>query len=65
MRDKVALLMDETGCDRAEAELALELCGYDLENAVAAVPRLFQNILVLKGRLRSPQERSTASGSRS
>jgi len=56
MRDKVALLMEETGCDRAEAELALELCAYDLEKAVAAVPRLFQNILVLKGRLRSRRE---------
>ncbi|MBI5245121.1 MAG: hypothetical protein HY922_15775 [Elusimicrobia bacterium] len=56
MKDKVALLMEETGCDRAEAELALELCGYDLESAVAAVPRLFQNILVLKGRLAAPAE---------
>lgn len=51
MRDKVTLLMEETGCDRGEAELALELCGYDLESAVQAVPRLFQNIAVLKGRL--------------
>lgn len=50
MRDKAALLMDETGCDRGEAELALQLCGYDLQAAVQAVPRLFQNIGILKGR---------------
>ncbi|MFA6030612.1 MAG: hypothetical protein WC969_12215 [Elusimicrobiota bacterium] len=56
MKDKVALLMEETGCDRAEAELALELCSYDLQSAVQAVPRLFQNILVLKGRLRARHE---------
>ena len=51
MKDKVTLLIEETGCDRSEAELALELCGYDLETAVQAVPRLFQNISVFKGRL--------------
>ncbi|HVE13610.1 MAG TPA: hypothetical protein VNI01_09470, partial [Elusimicrobiota bacterium] len=51
MNDKVGILMEETGCDRGEAELALELCGYDVESAVQAVPRLFQNILVLKGRV--------------
>lgn len=48
--------MEETGCDRGEAELALELCGYDVETALAAVPRLFQSILVFKGRFRSPRE---------
>ncbi|MFA6092164.1 MAG: hypothetical protein WCU88_01255 [Elusimicrobiota bacterium] len=53
VQDKIALLMEETGCDRAEAELALELCAYDLQSAVQAVPRLFQNILVLKGRIRA------------
>ncbi len=55
-KDKVTLLIDETGCDRSEAELALELCGYDLESAVRAIPRLFQNIVVLKARIRAPAE---------
>lgn len=50
MKDKVLILMEETGCDAGEAELALELCGYDVESAVQAVPRLFQNIVVLKAR---------------
>ncbi|MFH2203766.1 MAG: hypothetical protein ABIJ96_11665 [Elusimicrobiota bacterium] len=52
-QDKVALLIEETGCDRGEAELALELCGFDLESAVKAIPRLFQNIVVLKARIRA------------
>ncbi|MFH1723529.1 MAG: hypothetical protein ABII00_02790 [Elusimicrobiota bacterium] len=56
MKDKVTLLMEETGCDRSEAELALQLCGYDLESAVQAVPRLFQNIMILKGRFRVESE---------
>lgn len=56
MKDKVALLMEETGCDRGEAEMALELCGYDVEAALAAVPRLFESILVFKGRFRSPRD---------
>jgi len=50
MRDKVAILIDETGCERGEAELALQLCGYDVQAAVQAVPRLFQNIGIFKGR---------------
>lgn len=56
IKDKVSLLIEETGCDRSEAELALELCGYDLESAVKAVPRLFQNIAVLKARVRAVDE---------
>jgi hypothetical protein len=54
--DKVALLMEETGCERGEAELALEMCGFELEKAVKAVPRLLKNIVVLKGKFRLPQE---------
>lgn len=42
--------MEETGCDRGEAELALEMCGYQLEKAVSAIPRLLKNIVVLKGK---------------
>lgn len=49
--DKIALLMEETGCDQGEAELALEMCGYVVEEAVKAIPRLHKNIVVLKGKL--------------
>lgn len=50
MIDKIALLMEETGCDRGEAELALEMCGFEVEKAVKAIPRLLKNIVVLKGK---------------
>jgi hypothetical protein len=50
MQDKIALLMEETGCDRGEAELALEMCGFELEEAVRALPRLLKNIAVVKAR---------------
>jgi hypothetical protein len=47
---KVQLLMEETGCDEGEAELALEMCGYEVEAAVKALPRLLKNIAVLKAK---------------
>lgn len=56
MKDKISLLMQETGCEEGEAELALELCGYELEKAVAAIPRLFQNIAVVKAKFHEPGE---------
>lgn len=56
MKDKISLIMEETGCERGEAELALELCGYDVENAMQVVLRLSQNIAVFKGRLRASGE---------
>lgn len=56
MQDKIALLMDETGCDRGEAELALEMCGWEVEEAVKTIGRLLKNIVVLKGRFMHPQQ---------
>jgi len=53
--DKIALLMEETGCDKGEAELALEMCGYVVEEAIQAIPRLHKNIVVLKGRIVHPE----------
>ena len=50
MKDKIELLMEETGCDRGEAELALEMCGFDLEEAVRQIPRLLNDICALKGK---------------
>jgi hypothetical protein len=54
MQDKIALLMEETGCDRGEAELALEMCGFEVEEAVKAIPRLLRNIAVVKARFAHP-----------
>ncbi|MBI3550284.1 MAG: hypothetical protein HY078_14690 [Elusimicrobia bacterium] len=56
MKDKITLLIKETGCTRGEAELALGMCGYDVERAVGAIPRLFQNVVVLKGKARVDTE---------
>lgn len=50
MIDKVQLLVEETGCDPKEAELALQLCGYELEKAVKMLPGLIKDIVVFKGK---------------
>ncbi len=52
MQDKISLLMEETGCDQGEAELALEMCGYRVEEAIKAIARLLRNIVVIKGKFR-------------
>ena len=54
MKDKIELLMEETGCDRGEAELALEMCGYEVEEAVRQIPRLLRDICALKGKFLLP-----------
>ncbi len=55
MISKIELLMEETGCDQGEAELALEMCGYEVEAAAKALPRLLKNILVIKSKFRDPE----------
>jgi hypothetical protein len=54
MQDKISLLMEETGCDRGEAELALEMSGFQVEEAIRAIARLLRNIGVLKGKFTHP-----------
>ena len=54
MKEKIELLMEETGCDRGEAELALEMCGYEVEEAVRQIPRLLNDICALKGKFVRP-----------
>lgn len=56
MKDKIELLMEETGCDRGEAELALEMCGYEVEEAVRQIPRLLNDICALKGKFVRPAQ---------
>lgn len=50
MQDKIRLLMEETDCEQGEAELALELAGNDLEQAIKTIGSLLRNIFALKGR---------------
>jgi hypothetical protein len=54
MQDKISLLMEETGCDRGEAELALEMCGFQVEEAIKAIARLLKNIAVVKCKFAHP-----------
>src|SRR5438105_117543 len=54
MDDKIRLLMEETGCDRGEAELALTVVGYDLERAISTIPSLLRHIVVLKAKFHVP-----------
>lgn len=53
MIDKIDLLIGETGCDRAQAELALQTCGYDLARAVQEIPNLLKDLLAIKVKLRT------------
>ena len=52
MDEKIMLLMEETSCDRAEAELALELANYNLEKAIKTIRNILRNIAVIKGKFR-------------
>ena len=54
VQDKIHLLMEETGCDPGEAELALASAGYDLEKAVRTIARLLRHIVALKGKFQAP-----------
>lgn len=56
IQDKIHLLMEETGCDQAEAELAMALAGYDLEKAIRTIGVLLRNIVVLKGKWLVPSK---------
>jgi hypothetical protein len=48
--DKIRLLMEEASCDRAEAELAMSLAGFDLEKAIRTIGTLLRHIVVVKGK---------------
>lgn len=48
--EKITLLMEETGCDRAQAELALRMSGDEVAEAVKTIARLLRHIVVLKGK---------------
>lgn len=50
----VRLLMEETGCEQGEAELALELAGNDLEKAIRTIESLLRHIFALKGKVFFP-----------
>ncbi|MBN1824577.1 MAG: hypothetical protein JW803_09700 [Endomicrobiales bacterium] len=51
MQEKIRLLMEETGCEQGEAELALELAGNDLEKAIKTIGSLLRYIVAIKGKI--------------
>jgi hypothetical protein len=53
-QDKIHLLMEETGCDPGEAELALASAGYDVEKAVRTIAGLLRHIVALKAKFQVP-----------
>lgn len=53
-QDKIHLLMEETGCDQGQAELAMTSAGYDLEKAIRTIGTLLRNIVVVKGKFHLP-----------
>ncbi|AKL98343.1 hypothetical protein [Endomicrobium proavitum] len=54
--EAVKLLMEETGCERREAELALSLTNNNIEQAIATIGFLLKFITVFKIKLMMPKE---------
>ena len=50
MRENVKILMEETGCDEGQAELALHSTGDNLEKAIKSINQLLKYIVVIKGK---------------
>ncbi|MDR2425719.1 MAG: hypothetical protein LBD46_00810 [Endomicrobium sp.] len=55
-KDNVMLLMEETGCDQGEAELALILSDNDLEKSITKISILLKFITAFKIKLIFPQD---------
>jgi hypothetical protein len=53
---RLQLLTEETGCEQAEAELALSLSGNNIQKAIATIGFLFKRITVFKIKLIFPKE---------
>ena len=51
MKEQIKLLMEETGCEANEADLALTLCENDIERAVKTIGILLKYIIAFKVKL--------------
>jgi hypothetical protein len=56
MNENIRLLMEETGCDQGEAELALELSNHDLHIAIKTIGSLLRHITAVKGKFYLPKK---------
>jgi len=50
LRENTKILMEETGCDEGQAELALQSTGNNLEEAIKSINQLLRHIVVIKGK---------------
>jgi hypothetical protein len=54
LQDKIRLLMEETGCDQGQAELAMASAGYDVEKAIRTIESLLRNIMAVRAKFIFP-----------
>lgn len=57
MRDKIELLIEETGASPQEAELALGLANFDMENALVILQTKMRDVFVLKSKFLNQEPR--------
>ncbi|MFH1238720.1 MAG: hypothetical protein V1653_01245 [bacterium] len=52
MKDKIQLVMEETGCDEEQAKLILESTHNDVSKAIRIINSLLKNIVAIKGKFK-------------
>jgi hypothetical protein len=52
MKDKIQLVMEETGCDQEQAKLILESTHNDISKAIRIINSLLKNIVAIKGKFK-------------
>ncbi len=50
MKESARIVMEETGCDEGQAELALQQTANNIEKAIKAINSLLRHIMVIKGK---------------
>ncbi|MFH0947561.1 MAG: hypothetical protein V1833_00985 [Elusimicrobiota bacterium] len=50
MQEKIRIVMEETGCDEGQAQIALESCNYNISKSISKIFDLLKDIVVIKGK---------------
>ncbi|PIU83346.1 MAG: hypothetical protein COS68_04500 [Elusimicrobia bacterium CG06_land_8_20_14_3_00_38_11] len=50
MQEKIKIVMEETGCDEGQAQIALESCNYNISKSITKIFDLLKDIVVVKGK---------------
>ena len=50
MQEKIRIVMEETGCDEGQAQIALESCNYNISKSISKIFDLLKDIVVVKGK---------------